>query len=190
MEKLTYLSTFLSLILGLGVANVLAQLSALVKRGRKTDWYLLHTLWAVFVLLLMAGEWWIIQLWESVPRISFFTYLFLLGKPCLLFLMSDLLFPDRSDTGAVDMKQYFYGIHSRFFVVLALYPVIDLVDTLLKGVEHLLSLGPIYLFVILTTAAAALVASKTRSERIHYVVLVWIYVLVGVSMINALGSVA
>jgi len=36
MEKLSYLATFISLIYGLGVANLLAHLASLIKRGRES----------------------------------------------------------------------------------------------------------------------------------------------------------
>ena len=53
MEKLSYLATFVSLIYGLAVANVLAHLASLIKRGGLADWYWVHTVWSVFLMLLI-----------------------------------------------------------------------------------------------------------------------------------------
>jgi hypothetical protein len=188
VEQLAYLATFFSLILGLAVANVLTHLSALVKRGRQADWYLLHTLWALFVLLLMAGEWRIILEWASQPRISFFTYLFLLAKPCVLFLLSDLLFPDRTIPGPVNLKAHYFSIRSRFFPLFLAYGYLDVVDTLLKGVDHFIALGPIYPAMTAATTVASIVAIRSSSERLHYVLLAWSFVIISASFINAFGA--
>ena len=151
METLSYLATFLSLILGLAVANVLSRLSAMFKAGRDTDWYYLHTLWAVFLLFLMALEWWVILLWGREGRIGFFVYIFLLAKPCVLSVASDMLFPETIAGRKQDLRAHFWAIRRRYFAVTALYPVLDVVDTLLKGVDHLRELGPIYPTVIILT---------------------------------------
>src|SRR5688500_15747225 len=141
MEKLAFLATFVSLIYGLAVANVLAHVASLVKRGRGADWYWIHTLWSVHLLVLLAGDWWSLQNWAGVPRIGFLVYLSLLLKPSLLFIASDLLFPERGG-GVVDLKEHFFAVKRAFFLALIAFVVADQVDTLLKGWEHVVELGP------------------------------------------------
>jgi hypothetical protein len=189
VEQLAYLATFFSLILGLAVANVLTHLSSLVKRGRQADWYLLHTLWAMFVLLLLALEWRIILEWAAEPNLSFYIYLFLLTKPCVLFLLSDLLFPDRTLVGQVDLRQHFFEIRTRFFPMFILYGMLDVVDTLLKGVDHFRSLGPIYPAMIVLTTITSVIAARSSNERVHYSILAWSFLIIGISIINAFGGI-
>ena len=55
MEKLAHLTAFVSLIYGLGVANVLAHVSSLIKRRQASEWYWVHRLWTVQLLVMMAG---------------------------------------------------------------------------------------------------------------------------------------
>ena len=77
--------------------------------------------------------------------------------------MSLLLFPREGDVDlAID-----YKAHRAFFILFALFTLVDIVDSLLKGIPHFLQLGPQYVvsnllfFVGLTTAAI------TPNERYH-----------------------
>src|SRR5262245_56239003 len=114
MEKLAHLATFVSLIYGLGVANVLAHIASLIKRGPQADWYWVHTLWTIYLLIMMASFWWLLQNWAAVPHIGFLSYLSLLLIPSLLFIASDLLFPERKAEGLIDLKAHFFRIRKPF----------------------------------------------------------------------------
>ena len=182
---LDYLSTFPSLILGLGVANILAQFSRLVKFRRVVQWYWVHTLWGIFFLLAMASEWWILQQWRGVTSISYFVYLTFLIKPAILFFASDLLFPETDAPTALDLHAHFFGVHRAVFLVSALYPVADVVDTLLKGWDHFVSLGATYPVVMTILLAGNVAGAFSRSPRYHavYVVVVYAAMLFGVATV-------
>lgn len=190
MEKLSYLATFVSLILGLGVANVLVQLSALIKKRRRADWYWIHALWTVFLLLALAGEWWVLLQWQRVPEIGFFTYLTLLLKPSLLFLASDLLFPEPGAGGVTSLKEHFFQIHRPFFLVLLAHALSDVMDTLLKGWAHFLSLGPFYPALMTGVVAMCLTGAATRREPVHAAIVLLSLLVYVLAILNALGSTA
>lgn len=189
MEALAYLATFVSLILGLAVANVLSRISRMVKRGPEADWYFLHTLWAVFVLFLMASEWWIILKWAKVGTIGFWVYLFLLAKPCVLFIASDVLFPDEMSGAQLNLKTYFWSVRRRFFCLLALYPALDVVDTLLKGWDHVRDLGPTYAVGMSAGFLTLLIGAWSDDERVQLGVVVSFFVGVSLMIMNALKAV-
>ena len=188
MERLSYLATFVSLILGLGVANVLANLSALVKRGRGSDWYWIHTLWSVFLLILMAWEWWILLQWRNVSGIGFFTYLTLLIKPSLLFFASDLLFPETGEADAGNLKKHFFEVHRVFLLALVGYILADVFDTMLKGWDHFVSLGIGYPIGLGTAMLAQLVGAFTRNERAHGALVLFVFANFGLSLPSVPGS--
>lgn len=189
MEKLAHLATFVSLIYGLGVANVLAQLASLIKRGRNADWYWIHTLWTVHLLLLMAGFWWLLQSWARMPQIGFFSYLSMLVVPALLFVASDLLFPERSAEGAVDLRAHFFRIKRPFFWAILGVLLADQLDSLQKGWQHVLALGPYYWGTQAYWLLACLLGMRSQSERVQgFLVSLSLLLFVG-GMINALAYV-
>ena len=76
---------------------------------------------------------------------EFYLFLFVLVSPTILYLASLLLFPRESDVDkAVDYKSHYYANHRAFFILFALFVPVDILDSLLKGLPHFLSLGPVY----------------------------------------------
>jgi hypothetical protein len=55
----------------------------------------------------------------------------------------------------------------RFFILAAFLSRLDFVDTLLKGVPHLLAQGPIYFVTISLRTASSLVAIATKNRNYH-----------------------
>ena len=58
----------------------------LLKRGRDADWYWVHTLWTLYLILFMATLWWVQLNWGAVRHIAYFQYLSLLLMPALVML--------------------------------------------------------------------------------------------------------
>jgi hypothetical protein len=189
MDRLAHLATFVSLIYGLGVANVLAHLAALIKRGRRADWYWVHTLWTLALLLMMASFWWVLQNWVRVERIGFFDYLSMLVVPSGLFLASDLLFPERTAEGAIDLRAHFMGVRKPFFLAMTAILVGDQVDTLLKGWTHVVHLGPFYWASQVAAYGGNAFGYFSSSGRAQAVVVLVTLGLFLANMVNALASV-
>ena len=187
MERLGYLSTFVSLIYGLGVANVLAHVASLIKRGREADWYWVHTLWTFYLLLLMATFWWLLQIWATVPKIGFLNYLSLLIAPSLMFVASDLLFPERATEGPVDLKAHFFKVKKPLLLVVFLVLISDEIDTLQKGWAHVVELGPIYWSSQAYWYVATVVGIRSDREVVHAAIVV---IGVGIFIVTAINALA
>jgi hypothetical protein len=189
MEKLAHLTAFVSLIYGLGVANVLAHVSSLIKRRQVSAWYWVHALWTVQLLVMMAGLWWLLQNWAPVARIGFLSYLSLLIAPSLLFVASDLLFPERTPDGGANLREHFFRIKKPFFVVMLGLLVSDELDSLLKGWDHVITLGPFYWGSQLFFYLAIVTGFRSDRDRIQGVVVCLFAIVFVVGMINALAAV-
>jgi hypothetical protein len=62
-----------------------------------------------------------------------------------LYLASIILFPpEPASDEFVDYRTHYYSNHRAFFIVFGLFTLIDIVDSLLKGLPHFLALGPSY----------------------------------------------
>ena len=56
-----------------------------------------------------------------------------------------LLFPPDAGTDeSVDYKAHYYANHRAFFAIFGMFTVVDIADTLLKGIPHFLALGKPY----------------------------------------------
>jgi len=189
VEKLLHLGTFVALIYGLALANVLAHFSHLIKHGRNAGWYWLHTLWAIFLMLMMAGSWWTLQNWAAVPNITFPSYLSMLLVPSLMFIAADLLFPKRGTAGVVDLKTHFFNIKKPLFLLIIAIVAADELDTVLKGWQHVRALGLFYFASQVFWYGICVIGIRSQSERVQgTLVCVSLLVYVG-AMINALAAI-
>jgi hypothetical protein len=84
------------------------------------------------------------------------------------FLLSVLRFPDEIDDGGDLIRHYYHNHHSYFLLAALLFPV-DAIDTLLKGWQHFLNQGPVYVLTLTLFCALCLVAAFTKNERYHAV---------------------
>jgi hypothetical protein len=189
MERLSFLATFVSLIYGLGVANVLGHLAGLIKRGRDADWFWVHSLWALCLLVMMAGFWWVLQNWGRESSIGFFNYLSLLLTPSLLYVVSDVLFPDRNATGPVDLKAHFFSVRRPFFLLYAGLLFVDELDTVQKGWSHVLALGPVYLSAQVIGYLTAVVGYRSTRVWVQGILVLVTLVFFTTSIANALSAV-
>lgn len=113
--------------------------------------YIIHFWWFEFGLL-------VIERWE------FEHYAFIIGYAALLFFITTLLFPDRMED-YLGYAEYFTSCRNWFYIFLALIFVTDLLDTLVKGLDHFIALGPLYPIRQLFLTAMCCVALFTRSAR-------------------------
>jgi hypothetical protein len=163
MDAFSYISIVPSIIIALGITRLLTGIGKIVERRDKVQKYWVHILWSVNVFLFMALNWWVLFRWESWSPWSFPLFMFLLLTPTVCFLLSVVLFPDPFEE-KMDFKQHFYEDRRWFFALATLLPPLDFVDTLLKGMPHMLAQGPIYIFTIVLITALSAVAALTKNQ--------------------------
>jgi hypothetical protein len=183
MSQFAYVATLTSIVLGLGIAKVLSGLGSLLMKRDRSRIYWVHALWSVNVLLFLLLNWWILFRWHTQIEWTFFLFLFILLTPVISFLLAVLLFPD-SLPETTNLKEHFYRNQRWFFGLAATLPILDGIDTLLKGWSHFLDQGLIYLFTILLIFGLNVVGASTRNERYHafFAVFFLIYIILFISI--------
>ncbi|HET7204167.1 MAG TPA: hypothetical protein VFI92_12450 [Steroidobacteraceae bacterium] len=123
--------TLVSVIVGLGLTELLANLNRLIRARRDVRWHALPLIWAAVCLILVVNLWWGIYLGAigiATPS-NAGVFLLYLGVPVLLYLVCSAALPEFRPPGTLDLRAaYFEG--SRYFAVLLLAYV---VATLLQG---------------------------------------------------------
>jgi hypothetical protein len=91
-----------------------------------------------------------------------------LVSPTILYLASIVLFPPEPSLDEfVNYETHYYSYHRAFFILFALFTPVDFADSLLKGIPHLLALGPLYIISNTLYFAGLATAAITRNERYH-----------------------
>src|SRR5436853_4041269 len=168
MAAFEYLSVLISIVLALGMTRVLAGVGEMLQARARRRIYWVHSVWIFNLFVYLVVAWWIFYRWRNQQPWTFYLFVFVLISPTILYLASLLLFPSENALDEfVDYKKHYYANHRAFFGIFCLFTPVDFVDSLLKGIPHLLELGPLY-YVSQTLYFSGLVtAAVTRNERYH-----------------------
>jgi len=111
----------IGVVIALGVARIVTSISQYLQHRETVRFSVAHGVWTVLLFLWFVGLWWIswglrrvdVELW------SYFTLIFLLIGPSLMYLATTLLLPDVPQTGTLDLGGRFEFIGRAFFLCLA-----------------------------------------------------------------------
>ena len=156
MEPFEYVVVLSSLILGLGIAQLLTGIADIVSNLKNVKLSLAHSLMVFIVFLLHIQEWWysyqylyLVQAW-TLPLV-----LFLLIYPILLFLLARMLFPTGLRGNESNLNEYYYDQWKWLYsIVLGIVVVSFFQNVMVSGepvssqILHFL-LGPAYLVFII-----------------------------------------
>ena len=122
MQAFEFLMVLQSIIIGLGMAEILSGLGQLLRAKGTTRIYWLHSVLVFVILMALVLHWW--DSWD-LQRTTEWTFpavlIFVLG-PIILFLLSDLAFPETA-TGC-DLEEYYYAHTRQIWGLAALYVVV------------------------------------------------------------------
>lgn len=166
MDVFSYISIVPSIIIALGITRLLTGIGKILERRKQVKTYWVHMLWSLNLLLWMSLNWWVLFRWNAQTDWNFFLFAFLLLTPTVSFLLAVILFPDPFKE-TMDFKENYFEDSRWFFALAALLPLLDLLDTVLKGIPHLIAQGPIYLLTIPLISALSITAMSTKSEAYH-----------------------
>ncbi|MEY4562993.1 MAG: hypothetical protein RLZZ618_2270 [Pseudomonadota bacterium] len=156
----------LGMVVSLGIARLLSGVAVFVQHPGRQKPDAIHLLWVFSTLLLLLHFWW----WEfdlaHLPTWRFEFFFLVLYYAVINFLLCALLFPNDLNEYA-GYRDYLLSRRRWFFGLLAMGYAVDVIDTMLKGSEHLAQLGPEYPLRIGVYLLLCLVAAITRNERFH-----------------------
>lgn len=183
MTPFEYIAFLTSIVIALGITRILTGFGKILQFRGGIHFYWVHTVWAGNVFLWLLLDWWILYRWRTFEDWTFFLLLFVLLSPIATFLLTVLLFPEPFDAGT-DLKDHFLGNHRWFFAIAACLPLIDAIDTLLKGRAHFIAQGPLYVVTIALLFVLCVIGAITRRERFHaaFGVFFFLYILVFIAI--------
>jgi hypothetical protein len=123
--------TLVSVIVGLGLTELLANLNRLIRSRRDVRWYALPLLWAAVCLILVVNLWWGIYLGAigiATPS-NAGAFLLYLVVPVLLYLVCAAALPEVRDAGPFDLRASYYASARYFSALLFAY----VASTMLQG---------------------------------------------------------
>jgi hypothetical protein len=115
MDPFSYLSVLLSIILGLGLTQLLTGIGRLIRHRDNVRFHWLPLLWAAILLLIYVQSWWAMYGLRLERDWTFLAFSIVLAQTGTLYLMAAVALPEEVDESGVDLAQYFDRHHRWLF---------------------------------------------------------------------------
>jgi len=107
MSLFEFLMVLLSIIIGLGLAEILRGIARHIRNRESASGYWVHAVVVCLVFVALLQQWWEIWGLQNYSGWSFLGLLMMLTGPIGLFLISYLLFPH--PVKGANYREYYYG---------------------------------------------------------------------------------
>lgn len=160
-------ATLVSIIIGLGIADLLVNLHRLIHARKRVDWDVLPLVWAAVALLWLFNYWWAVGAGldgsRGVRVVGHFVLLAI--APILLFLLSASVLPRALPLeGRLDMRAEWSQNRDVFFAVLALNQAVTWAIAIAARGAVTWDFAGIVRTVVLVLAVTTLFARSRRLE--------------------------
>jgi len=117
MTQFQFVMVLLSIIIGLGVTDLLSNISRQIKLGRTVKFSWLQSSLVVFLFIALLQQWW--ETWglQSVEHWNFGTMLLMLSGPVGLYIGSHMLFPHKIEDA--DLEDHYFDNAKVFWLIAA-----------------------------------------------------------------------
>ena len=166
MDAFEYISVLTSIIIGLGMAQLLLGVSRLIQDSESARPYWVHLSWVLTMFIYSVFWWW----WEfnlrEIEVWTFGAYLLVILYAFLIFLMCSLLSPVKL-SGYAGFEEYYYAKRAWIFGTFLVMQFVDIGVALIKGTDYFLGMGVVYYVAASLMIALSGVAIATRNKRFH-----------------------
>ena len=115
MDAFSYLSVILSIVLGLGMTQVLTAFGRLIRHRDRVEEDWLPILWAVLLLVIFVQVWWSMFGMRVRQSWTFFQFSIVLAQTATVYLMAAVVLPEEVPETGVDLRAYYERHHRWFF---------------------------------------------------------------------------
>jgi hypothetical protein len=168
-------ATLVSIIIGLGIADLLINFHRLIHARKHVAWDALPLLWAVIALLWLFNYWWGISADQDGSREAHVVvhYVFLAILPILLFLMSASVLPRTiPESGQLDMRAEWAKNRDVFFTIFAINQAATWIVLIAARGAVVFDLAGIMRTIVLLLVAGALIFRSRRFEWMAAIVVI------------------
>jgi hypothetical protein len=164
MTPFEYITVLISIILGLGITQIISGIADLIHNSERVRLYLPHLLLVLLVFFLHVQEWWAIYDLKSHQAWRLPVFLFVSLYPINLFILARILFPTGITDSVIDLKKFYFDNYRKFYFFILLLAAVSAVENVLIHNYPISSQG---LQLFLFSASFIIVVGRYRQEWIH-----------------------
>lgn len=175
-----YVTVLISIILGLGITQILTGIADLIHKSDRVKVYWPHLIWILFVLLLQIQEWWVTYELKPYQPWRLPTFLFIMAYPVNLFVLARILFPYTLKGKNIDLKAFYFSHYRKIFLMAIISAFLSIVYNI--GILNMKPETQI-LQMLLASSIILITIKKFTNEWIHKSLAIIVFSIFVVSVI-------
>ena len=162
MTIFEYVMVLTSILIGLGIAELLGGIIRILRSGFKENIFIPQILWAIFIFLYILNIWW--SRWDlrDIMDWNFVQLLLSLTGPIILYILAGLIFPLNKPA-----KAHFYKQRIVFYSLLMIQFAISLSHELIIERTSIFSFATLFIAIMLGMSTWAIMSKK---DYVHTIV--------------------
>jgi hypothetical protein len=185
-----YFGVLISVIFGLALTHMLRGVGRIIELRGETRPYWVHLVWALNCVIFVLAIWWGMYWWKGLQEWSAEWFFFIAGYAVAIFMWAYVLFPSELAPG-VDFEAYFYANRRWFFGIQMVVFLMDIPETLRKGLLHLRPMPEVYPYVITGLLLISAIGFISANRRVHGVLcLSWLLLTLSYLFFSSLERIA
>jgi hypothetical protein len=145
--------------------------------------------WVINVILYVLALWWGMFWWNKLQVWPIEEFLFIMAYSIVVFMLASLLFPWDFEVG-LDFEGYFFANKSWFFGVFLTATLLDIPETLQKGIGHLRDVPGQYVIFIPISLAILITGLFSSNRRVHRVLgIAWLILILAYLAFTSLSKI-
>jgi hypothetical protein len=151
MKEFEFLSVFVSMIIALGISNILSSAMRLIRRRGRVRMHVTTLVWMAVLFLLQVLAWWVAFQRREWTNWTFFRFLLYLLMPILVSVPGYLLVPEieLEMEPTYDLEREFNHNRKWFFALLAAMGAVSFVEFVLSSRGSKLGLSNVFPLVVI-----------------------------------------
>lgn len=159
-----YIVVLISIILGMGITQILSGLAGIVLRWNTIKLYWPHAILMLLIFTMHIQDWWATYELHTIKLWYLPMFLFIILYPVNLYILARILFPLRWLTKPIDLKIFYFENFRKIYLFMIFLPVHSILSNYFIGGYTLSSQ---FLQFTLTLILSVFVISNPQEEWIH-----------------------
>lgn len=164
LSPFEYVAVLISIILGMGITQLISGLASIVLRWEKIRLYWPHLVLVILIFIIHIQDWWATYELRNNTHWHLPMFLFIILYPVNLYILARILFPIRWSGDRVDLKTFYLANFRKIYGFMIFLPIHAIIDNVyLNG--HPLS-DQILQFTLITVLSIVIIVNR-KDEWIH-----------------------
>ena len=134
MSKFDVVLTLITIVYGLMITDLLANLHKLIKSKKKVKWHWLPLVVAWYTFMIILKNWWDLTSLKNLSNwINIYSFIAYGHMLILFYLLVSAVLPDPAEGENINLKEYYFNNHRYYWGLMLLVVLISFSISLIAG---------------------------------------------------------